>query len=50
VDAINADMIAPIDIYINVTAAGTLQLYHASETASQTSIMAGSCFIINKVI
>jgi hypothetical protein len=50
VDSANADMMAVIDIYVQVTVTGNFELYHGSETAVQTSVMPGTSLVINKVI
>lgn len=49
VDTINADMLCVIDCYMNVTVAGDFQLWHGSETANTSTVMAGTSVIIYKV-
>lgn len=49
VDTANADMVAVIDCYLNVTVSGSFELWHASEVAAQSTVMAGTSFIIYKV-
>lgn len=50
VNAANSNMLAVIDIYMNVTVAGNLELWHGSETAAATSVRAGTSFFITKVL
>lgn len=49
VDTANADMMCVIDVYLNVTASGNFELWHGSEVAAQSTVMAGTAFIIYKV-
>jgi hypothetical protein len=50
VDTINADMLAVFDGLLEVSVAGTLEFYHASETANQTTVKAGSILIATKCV
>ena len=43
-------MIAVIDCYMNVTVAGNFELWHGSEVAAQSTVMAGTAVVINQVI
>jgi hypothetical protein len=49
VDAANSDMMCMIDVYLNVTASGNFELWHGSEVAAQSTVMAGTAFIIYQV-
>ncbi len=49
VDIINADMLAIIEGILIVTASGSLEFKHNSETAASTQVMAGSSLILTKV-
>jgi hypothetical protein len=49
VDTINVDMLFIIEGIAVVTASGTLQLYHASEAASTTTVKAGSGLYLIKI-
>lgn len=49
VGTINADTLVTIKGILVVTATGDLQLWHGSETATATSIMANSALILTKV-
>lgn len=48
VDSANSDMLAIIDGLMVVTAVGNIELYHASETAAQTTVKAGSILRLDK--
>jgi hypothetical protein len=48
VDSANADMLAVIEGYIIVTAAGDLELWHASEVAAASTVKAGSSLILQR--
>lgn len=50
VDTANADMMAVIDIYMSVSVAGNFEIWHASETATASTVMAGTSIVIYKVI
>jgi hypothetical protein len=49
VDPINADILVKISGFIVVTAPGDLELWHGSETATSTTIKAGSSCIVHRV-
>ena len=49
VDTINSDILVVIDGLAIVTVAGNLELYHASETATATSVMLDSVLYATKV-
>lgn len=49
VDTINADMLMVMQGLMIVTASGDLQLYHASEVAASSQVMAGSCLRLTRV-
>lgn len=49
VDTINADMLAIIEGTCVVTAAGNLELYHASEVAAASTVKAGTSLSVIKV-
>jgi hypothetical protein len=49
VDPINADILVKITGVIVVTVAGDLELWHASETATATSVMSKSSCIVHRV-
>lgn len=49
VDTINVDQLAIIEGLIVVTAAGDLELWHASETAASTQVMAGTNLVIDQI-
>jgi len=49
VAAINVNNMICITAIITVTAAGNLELWHSSETATSTTVMAGSCVIVQPV-
>lgn len=49
VDTINSDMLMKIEGIATVTVAGNLELYHASETAVATSVMADSAVRLTKI-
>jgi hypothetical protein len=49
VDTINVDMLLVIEGMLTVTVAGNIQLFHASEVATTTTIMAGSSLHLVKV-
>src|SRR5262245_9164115 len=49
VDTVNVDMFLKIEGIMQVTAGGNIELYHASETAVQTSIMLGSALRLTLV-
>jgi hypothetical protein len=48
VDTANADMFAVIEGIMTVTVAGQLDLYHGSEVAAASTVMAGSSLILTK--
>jgi hypothetical protein len=48
VDVINADMLMRIEGMMIVTVAGNIELYHGSETANSTQVMAGTSLILTK--
>ena len=48
VDSINSDMLAIIDGFIIVTADGNLALWHASEVAASSQVMAGTQLILTR--
>lgn len=48
VDTANADMLAIIDGLMVVTAAGNIELYHASEVAAASTVKAGSLLVLQK--
>jgi hypothetical protein len=48
-DTATADMLAIIEGYIKVTVTGNLELWHGSETAASTQVMAGSALTVHKV-
>lgn len=50
VDTINADMLTIIEGICVVTGSGDLQLYHGSEVAAQTTLMAGSSLIVTPIL
>jgi hypothetical protein len=50
VDTANSDMMAVIDIYLNVTVSGNFELWHASEVAAQSTVSAGTALVIYKVL
>jgi len=49
VDAANSDMLCVMEGLMVVTVSGNIELYHASETAASTQVMAGSCLILHQV-
>ncbi len=49
VDSANADMLAIIEGFIIVTVAGNLALWHASEVAAASTVMAGSSLTLQRV-
>lgn len=49
VDTANADMLTIIEGMMIVTVSGNLELYHASEVAAATTVMAGSSLVLTKV-
>jgi hypothetical protein len=50
VDVINADVMYVIEGMCTVTVSGDLELYHGSETAASTQVMAGSALILTKLL
>ncbi|MDP2413450.1 hypothetical protein, partial [Daejeonella sp.] len=50
VDTANSDMLVIIEGVMIVTATGSLQLYHGSETAASTQVMAGTSLILTKTL
>jgi hypothetical protein len=48
VDTMDADMLATIEGLIIVTASGDLELWHGSETATASTVMAGTSLILTK--
>lgn len=49
VDTLNADMFIVIEGIMIVTVSGTIELYHASETANATTVKAGTSLMLVKV-
>lgn len=49
VDTLNADMMIVLEGIVIVTVSGTMELYHASETAAATTVKAGSSLMLVKV-
>lgn len=49
VDAADSDMLAIIDGLMVVTVAGTIDLWHGSETAVSTTVKAGSALVLEQV-
>lgn len=49
VDTANADMLTVIEGMLVCSTSGTLELYHGSEGALQTSVMAGSSLIVKRI-
>lgn len=49
VDAANSDMMAIVECYLNVTVSGDFELWHGSEVAAQSTVMAGTAMLILKV-
>lgn len=49
VDAANSDMLMIIEGIIVISASGDLQLYHGSEVAAQSSVMAGSSLEVTQI-
>ena len=50
VDTANADSLMIIEGIMVVTVAGSLDLYHGSETAATTSVMVGSTLLLNQAL
>jgi hypothetical protein len=50
VDTANADILYTIEGMIQVSTSGDLELWHGSETAASTQVMAGSCLFLTKVV
>ena len=49
VDVINVDQLVIIEGLVVVTGAGNIELYHASETLNNTSVMQDSALILTKI-
>lgn len=49
VDALNTDMLCILEGSFLVTVSGTLELYHASETAVSTTVMAGTGLVLHRM-
>lgn len=49
VDTINANMLAVLEGLVVVTATGSLELKHASETANSTQVMADTSLVLRKI-
>lgn len=49
VDSANADMLMIIEGMLVVTVSGNMELWHASETAASTQVMAGSNLVLEQV-
>ena len=49
VATVNSDCFVQITVLITVTAAGNLELWHSSETATSTTVKAGSCVVVQPV-
>lgn len=45
----NAHLLNVVEGILEVTAAGTLELWHGSETAAQTSVEVGSCVVLTRI-
>lgn len=48
VDSANSDMLVIVEGLMIVTVSGTIELYHASEVAAATTVMAGSSLILHQ--
>jgi len=50
VNTANADMLMIIEGHVVVTAAGNLELYHASENANATTVKAGTALVLTTIV